>query len=334
MKRRIIALFGLLSLVTIVVFGFNYGIDPTKKSDHPINKIWYPETVHGALLSSPLSTLNESFEGTTFPPAGWTKITPTNAAGWNRQVLGTTPVPGFQGATIFTPPNGGSGLAFCNYITGNANGGSSGECDQWLITPQITNVQANDSLSFWLTKFGNYKDNFIIRISTTTPTVAGMTVLVDSLGLLNTDSGWVQRKYKIGNLVPAGSNIYIGFREYCADVAADGASFWLDLIGVSTTTGINNISSKIPDSYQLNQNYPNPFNPVTKINFSVPKTGLVTLKVYDLLGKEVSTLVNEVTNAGTYSVDFDASSSLTSGIYFYKLESNGFSAVKKMMLVK
>jgi hypothetical protein len=81
------------------------------------------------------------------------------------------------------------------------------------------------------------------------------------------------------------------------------------------------------------QNYPNPFNPTTKINFAIPKQGLVTLKVYDVLGREVANLVNEVKTAGNYIVDFDASY-LASGVYFYKLEVNGFTDVKRMMLIK
>jgi hypothetical protein len=97
--------------------------------------------------------------------------------------------------------------------------------------------------------------------------------------------------------------------------------------------GIENISTGIPNTYALSQNYPNPFNPVTKINFALPKQGFVTLKVYDMLGRMVSQLVNEVKTAGTYSVDFNASN-YASGIYFYKLEVNGFTDVKRMVLVK
>jgi len=98
-----------------------------------------------------------------------------------------------------------------------------------------------------------------------------------------------------------------------------------------TLTGFGN--NETPLSYKLSQNYPNPFNPTTKISYALPKSGLVTLKVYDILGKEVATLVNEVKNAGNYSVDFGASN-FTSGVYFYKLETNGFSDIKKMMLIK
>jgi hypothetical protein len=93
------------------------------------------------------------------------------------------------------------------------------------------------------------------------------------------------------------------------------------------------VSSQVPKEYKLEQNYPNPFNPVTKINFGLQKSGFVTLKIYDVLGKEVASLVNEVKNAGSYSVDFNGSS-FSSGMYFYKLESNGFVATKKMILIK
>ncbi|MCX7833928.1 MAG: T9SS type A sorting domain-containing protein [Ignavibacteria bacterium] len=97
--------------------------------------------------------------------------------------------------------------------------------------------------------------------------------------------------------------------------------------------GVKPISSNVPENYSLSQNYPNPFNPSTKINFAIPKAGLVTLKVYDILGKEVMTLVYQNMNAGTYTVEFNGAN-LTSGVYFYKLDVNGFSEVKKMMLVK
>lgn len=95
--------------------------------------------------------------------------------------------------------------------------------------------------------------------------------------------------------------------------------------------GIGN--SELPVNFKLSQNFPNPFNPVTKIAYALPKSGLVSLRVYDVLGKEVAILVNEVKNAGDYSIDFNASN-FTSGVYFYKLETNGFSDIKKMMLIK
>ncbi len=89
----------------------------------------------------------------------------------------------------------------------------------------------------------------------------------------------------------------------------------------------------VPETYSLSQNYPNPFNPKTIISYALPKSGKVVLKIYDVLGKEISVLENGFKESGRYSVNFDGSS-LSSGMYFYKLESGGFSQVKKFQLVK
>lgn len=97
--------------------------------------------------------------------------------------------------------------------------------------------------------------------------------------------------------------------------------------------GINNISTTIPEQYNLGQNYPNPFNPVTKIQFDLPESGLVSLTVYDMLGRQVAVLVNEYESAGTYLVDFDGSR-LSSGIYYYRIETGSYAEVKKMILLK
>lgn len=99
----------------------------------------------------------------------------------------------------------------------------------------------------------------------------------------------------------------------------------------SAATNIGN--SETPVNYSLSQNYPNPFNPTTKINFNLAKNGFVTLKVYNILGKEVAKLVSGNYNAGSYSIDFNANK-LSSGAYFYSIEVNGFKDIKKMMLVK
>ncbi|MBM4158314.1 MAG: T9SS type A sorting domain-containing protein [Ignavibacteria bacterium] len=93
------------------------------------------------------------------------------------------------------------------------------------------------------------------------------------------------------------------------------------------------VKSGLPKEYSISQNYPNPFNPVTKINFALPKQGFVTIKIYDVLGREVRTLVNEVKTPGNYIVEFNANE-LASGVYFYKIEVNGFSDVKRMILIK
>ena len=94
-----------------------------------------------------------------------------------------------------------------------------------------------------------------------------------------------------------------------------------------------NDGSNIPEIYSLEQNYPNPFNPSTSIQFRIPENSFVSLKIYNVLGKEVVTLMNEEKNAGSYEVNFNASS-LSSGVYFYKLEAGNFTQTRKMVLMK
>ena len=106
-------------------------------------------------------------------------------------------------------------------------------------------------------------------------------------------------------------------------------ALWVD---VETPTGIGNNGTTITD-YTLSQNYPNPFNPTTNIHFSIPKDGNVSLKFYDVLGNEVATYYDGFLNVGTYNAEFDGSK-LSSGVYFYKLTADDFTATKKMILTK
>ena len=116
--------------------------------------------------------------------------------------------------------------------------------------------------------------------------------------------------------------------------AGDSVAIYVIRAYVSLVTGIVKQNIELtPGNYSLSQNYPNPFNPSTTIKFQVAKDGFVSLKVYDLLGNEVKTLVSEFVNRGYYNVEFDGSE-LASGIYFYKLQTNGYTAVKKLMLLK
>jgi len=97
--------------------------------------------------------------------------------------------------------------------------------------------------------------------------------------------------------------------------------------------GIQNISNELPTEYKLHQNFPNPFNPVTNINFDIIRNGIVRITVYDLLGREVETLVNQDMSPGRYRLDFNAVN-YASGMYLYKITTNDFVDVKKMLIVK
>lgn len=102
-----------------------------------------------------------------------------------------------------------------------------------------------------------------------------------------------------------------------------------------TVTSVNELN-EMPNSYKLSDAYPNPFNPSTRIRYAIPKAGNVQIKVFDILGREITTLVDEFESAGSYEVEFNSSSfgELSSGIYFYRMKSGSYSETKKLMLLK
>jgi len=105
------------------------------------------------------------------------------------------------------------------------------------------------------------------------------------------------------------------------------------LFNAPLITNITNTSEINKNNFELYQNYPNPFNPITNIKYQIQKTGLVTLKIYDITGREIKTLVNEIKNPGSYIVTFNGTE-LSSGVYFYRIQAGDFVQVKKMVLIK
>ena len=112
-----------------------------------------------------------------------------------------------------------------------------------------------------------------------------------------------------------------------------GSKFWVDDLSFGTASGVSQSGSEVPNSFALEQNYPNPFNPSTKIQFEIPEARFVTLKVYNLLGQEVASLINDHLEAGRYRAEFDARN-LPSGTYLYRLQAGDFSEAKKMTVLK
>jgi len=125
----------------------------------------------------------------------------------------------------------------------------------------------------------------------------------------------------------AGNNPY-----YCEPHGGPGGSGMAGVIIVQNPSDVND-DGVIAGEFELEQNYPNPFNPSTRISYTIPSASLVNLKVYDAIGNEITTLVNEEKQSGIYSVDFDATD-LTGGIYFYQIISGSFVKTKKMILLK
>ena len=114
--------------------------------------------------------------------------------------------------------------------------------------------------------------------------------------------------------------------------AGSGGGVWKRPLS-DMITSVNQTPSNFPTNFNLEQNYPNPFNPSTTINYSLPKASLVTIKVYDILGREIATLVNQQKNPGNYEVQFNASK-LASGVYFYRMQAGDFVETKKLLLLK
>jgi hypothetical protein len=136
-----------------------------------------------------------------------------------------------------------------------------------------------------------------------------------------------------GYLTPVCAVYKVGTSKYSAFAYAGQGPVNVYFNQEGLVTGVTPISGNIPGSFELKQNFPNPFNPSTTIRFNLPKTGYVSLKVYDVLGNEISTLVNEELTANSYEISLNAAG-LASGVYFYKFVSGEFIDVKKMMLIK
>ncbi len=142
------------------------------------------------------------------------------------------------------------------------------------------------------------------------------------------------RLYRHYDQLAKGFGFYFrGGAELDAQMYLHGAVINGVLYGDTTVVSVENIIAGMPINFELEQNFPNPFNPATKIRYEIPERSFVTLKVYDVLGNEVVTLVNEEKSAGDYEVEFNGTS-FPSGIYFYRLQADSYVKTKKMILLK
>ncbi len=165
--------------------------------------------------------------------------------------------------------------------------------------------------------------------------VTALTVVDTNLFAGTWSSGIYRLKNWDSTWIPVGlPNEYVtsfAFNNGYLYAATNNSSVWRRPI--SEITGVKEIKVKIPSEFSLAQNYPNPFNPSSIIEFKLASRQFITLKVYDILGKEIKTLVNEERPAGSYSVLFNAAG-ISSGVYFYKIQAGKFSETKKMILLR
>jgi len=175
-------------------------------------------------------------------------------------------------------------------------------------------------------------------------TTGALTEIPNSIWFGSTDGrGWVfgsvQEPINL-QLTGLGENYYVMVsvedQEEYGGVVLEGFLAQGEIINYQITLeplSVEQMNSLVPEKFELAQNYPNPFNPVTTIQYSIPDRSNVTLKVYDVLGRELATLVNEEKDRGIYSINFDASA-LASGMYLYRLQAGSFIETKKMILIK
>jgi len=211
------------------------------------------------------------------------------------------------------------------------------------ITGQITGIQFNSALvgivgGATMSKTTDGGATWTLLAASGTGTISG----IEGSG----NDYWYVRGTTIYRSTNLGTSWTLSHTHTAAQndisLATDGAGCMTGWSGGTTGTiakmtgvpvAVNDPISNIPTAYKLEQNYPNPFNPTTNITFALPIAGNVELKVYDILGKEVASIVSGNMNAGTHIVPFDASA-LASGIYIYKLNTGSFTDSKKMVLIK
>jgi len=258
--------------------------------------------------------LDEGFEGSTFPPTGWTKQNPDAGTGWERQTVGTTPIPGWTGGIITSAPvNGGTAVAFCTWTTGGAASN-----DQWLITPQITPVAGN-VLTFWIYKYSDgFVDNVKILLSTAGNAVADFTTTIATFNFAAVDSGWVKKTYSLDTY--AGSPVYVAFQEYVSDNTNDGDAICVDNVYVGAPAGINNVENNTYVNI-----YPNPVQDFLNVNSSEE---IVNVKLYNAIGQVV---LNKLVNTDNLQIN---TSNYIPGMYLLTVETANGTITKKINISK
>jgi hypothetical protein len=270
----------------------------------------------------------ERFAGTTIP-AGW-RVVDRDGGG--------TPL-SFVQRLNFTSGDSvlpQSGASFWHGSFEGAN--ASGLIDELLIGPRVRNIIAGDSLYFYAGAIGDqYPDSLRVFISTTDSTVTSFTNQIGYFRVAGTTGSWHLYGF---DLTPfAGSDIFFAVNYYIVDGGPVGTSsdnVWVDHF-VVTTDGPTSVDDRdrnvLPQVTRLVQNYPNPFNPSTTLRFTLAQPSHVTLTVYDLLGRAVTTLVDADMTTGEHAVQWNGGD-VAGGVYFARMQAGGSSETRRMMLVK
>lgn len=278
--------------------------------------IQFPNT-NGA---PPVNGLCEAFNSTVFPPAGWyTVVSSDEFWSWTQ-------------TTAYCLGNGSAEYDFFDATPGvteklitNVFSPPAGESDSLILQEAYATYQTEDDQLEILTS--NDTGVTWTSLILLQGGVSGLLVTAPPTQdpFLPTCTQWQKLKY----IIPAGTN-----RIQFHVISAFGNNLYIDSVCVKEQPiGITPITGNIPSTYYLSQNYPNPFNPSTNIKYQITKNSFVKIVVYNVLGEEVSMLVNENQKPGTYEVNWNAEN-FPSGVYFYKLIADDFTSTKKMILLK
>ena len=182
--------------------------------------------------------------------------------------------------------------------------------------------------------------NAIVRVMVWKPVISNFGVKFEGASpaieklIPNTVTGaWEELTYDFSDQIGNTFNRLVFLPDFGPDARTQDNTLYIDNLTFDQLTDIDVLSNILPTGYALDQNYPNPFNPTTQIRFQLKNQEDVTLKVYNMLGQEVATLLNEKMSAGVYEVNFDASK-LSSGVYVYTIKAGKFYDSKKMTLLK
>jgi uncharacterized delta-60 repeat protein len=223
------------------------------------------------------------------------------------------------------------------YITGSSLYKGSGNSNQDFVTIKyntngdsvwVRNYNYSEDIPFAVT-LDNQNNVYVTGHTSSLPTSFDYnTIKYNSSGVQQWVATYNGGEQDVARDIIVDNSGYVYVTGYSLGTGTDIVTIKYDNV-----TGIKVIGNELPAEYKLHQNYPNPFNPSTNIEFYVPKSNYVTLKIYDALGREIATLVNEQLKAGTYQVDWNASN-YASGVYYYRLATKDYVETKKMILIK
>jgi len=278
-----------------------------------VNALAAVQNTPGGGGPNPITVLEQGFDSQPFPPATWTTqvLNPSNT--WMQGNPANNNFNQIDPTSQFS--------AICPWVAENQN--------EWLISETFSLGSGSASLEFYAGYSTAWLSYATMKLHISTNGGGSWTQLWEAE---NDGQGWIWRQKTIDLSAYANNqNLKLGWQYVGNDgdlVALDG----IHLTGFATGLQNQN-SSNIPEQYSLSQNYPNPFNPETTIEFRLPEADFVTLKIYNILGEELETLIAKKLSGGTFQFKWNAAH-LASGVYLYRLETSNYTQTRKLILMK